>query len=180
MIASIRDHWMRYRARPGWQQALGWVGGAVVAGLAFSLVLTALRDAVVGPTPHQRKSRSPTIPANARVLDRAFAKGQNPSANGFKPFTPQPLRPHVYLRVTSAPAARITVNGSIHCSSSEGMLERELPVRDGRGQLVVPVRLPRGAKPSWRCDPIVVFGADTDPGKVTLLSGELIAGGGGP
>jgi hypothetical protein len=60
------------------------------------------------------------------------------------------------------------------------MLERELPVRDGRGQLVVAVRLPRGAKPGWRCEPIVVFGADTEPGKVTLLSGELIAGGGGP
>jgi hypothetical protein len=179
MIAPIRDHWRRFRARPGWQQALGWIGGAVVAGLAFGLVL-ALHDAVVGSTPHRSQSRSPTIPANARVLDRAFARGQNPSANGFKPFTPQPLRPQVYLRVTSAPAARITVNGSIHCSSSEGLLESELPVRDGRGQLVLPVRLPRGAKPGWRCDPIVVFGADTEPGEVTLLSGELIASARGP
>ena len=30
------------------------------------------------------------------------------------------------------------------------------------------------------CDPIVVFGADTEPGNVTLLSGELIASGAGP
>jgi hypothetical protein len=30
------------------------------------------------------------------------------------------------------------------------------------------------------CDPIVVFGADTEAGRVTLLSGELIASGAGP
>ena len=176
----MSNHWRRFRARPGWQQALGWIGGAVVVFVALSVVFTAIHDAVLGSTPHRSQSRSPTIPANARVLDRGFVRGENPSANGFKPFTPKSPRRQVYVRVTSAPAARVTVNGSIHCRSSEGLLERELPVRDGRGQVVLPVRLPRGAKPGWRCDPIVVFGADTEPGKVTLLSGELIASGAGP
>jgi hypothetical protein len=40
-----------------------------------------------------------------------------------------------------------------------------------------PVRLPRGPKPGWRCDPVVAFRADTEPGKVA--QGELIASGRG-
>ena len=118
------------------------------------------------------------VPVGAKVLDRTVNRGENPSAAEFNdsPSLKPPI-PDLYIRIETEPAAEIILNGSVLCQdfNSSASVESNVPLTEGKGELVVRVRPPRGVRQGMSCDLITAGGTRTDPGKITRVTSELLA-----
>jgi len=125
--------------------------------------------------PSEKQTPSVKVPAGARVIHRGANRGENPSADFELSSLKLPLKP-LYIRIKTQPPADINVNGSILCQdiNSSSSVESDLPLSDGRGELVVRVPIPRGVRKGMDCTPIFAGSASTDPGKITLVTSELL------
>ena len=130
--------------------------------------------------PLAEETETPTeeVPVGAKVLERTVNRGENPSAGEFDdaPSLEPPL-PDLYIRITTEPAAEITVNGSILCDdvTSGASVQSDVALTEGAGELVVRVRPPRSVRQGMSCTLITAGGARTDPGKITTVTSELLA-----